>query len=526
MWRQADMQRQWSNIVIIGLITALLATIAQAEPGAPGNATLAANVGTSFTYQGRLIKDGTPVNGVCDMQFALWDSASGGTSVGTTSVNGVNVAGGLFTIPALDFGSNAFTGQSRWLEIAVRCPASSGSYTTLTPRQALTATPYALSLRPGAQVVGDVSDASSLFAQNTINSGLSYGIYGRSDSTSGRGVAGFASASSGEAVGVFGLTASSNGSGVTGEAWASTGPTVGVYGVTRSFSANAAGVFGEAAQTNVIQTTIGVRGTNRNNSNAAGIGVWGEHAGGGVGVQGTSAYGVGVYGQVISNTAGFSIGVLGTSPFTQGMGVWGLATANSGTTYGVRGEVVSPNGYAGYFEGGQGVRVIGNLQATGVKTFVIDHPLDPANKYLYHFAQEGPVIQNVYNGIVTLNSAGTAIVTLPEYFAAINAEPFLYQLTPIGAAMPYLHVAQPISGNQFHIAGGVAGAQVSWEVTATRNDPYLRAHPAVTEVVKPANERGFYLAPEAYGLSSTRRSNQTLDTALPSLPNPVVEDKR
>ncbi len=535
------MQRQWSNIIIIGLVATLAVTIAQAQPGVSGGAMLAVNAGTAFTYQGRLSKDGAPVQGVCDFQFTLWDSASGGTALGTAPVNAVTVTGGLFTIPALDFGSNAFTGQARWLDVAVRCPAGSGSYTSLTPRQPLTAAPYALSLRPGAQVVGDVSGDSSLFAYNTITSGLSYGMYGRSDSPNGRGVAGFASASSGDAVGVFGLTASSNGSGVTGEAWATSGPAIGVYGVTRSVSTDAAGVLGEATPTTALST--GVRGINRNSS-AAGFGVWGEHASGGAGVYGTSVRGVGVYGKVLSDTYGFSIGVWGESPYGGGTGVlgtatatsgpaygvrgttassggtgmFGQATATSGSTFGVRGQVTSPNGYAGYFEGGQGVRVIGNLQATGVKTFVIDHPLDPANKYLYHFAQEGPIIQNVYNGIVTLDSAGAAIVALPDYFAAINAEPFLYQLTPVGAAMPNLHVAQPITGNLFRIAGGVAGAQVSWEVTATRNDPYLRAHPVATEAVKPVPERGLYLAPEVYGLPPTLSSNQTPASPFPLYP--------
>ncbi|WP_299645114.1 hypothetical protein [uncultured Chloroflexus sp.] len=516
------MQRQWSNVVIIGLVAALAVTIAQAQPGIPGGAMLATNTGTAFTYQGRLSKDGAPVQGVCDFQFTLWDSASGDTALGTVTVNAVNVTGGLFTIPALDFGSNAFIGQARWLGVAVRCPTGSGSYTSLTPRQPLTAVPYALSLRPGAQIVGDVSDNSSIFAYNTTTSSLSYGIYGRSDSPNGRGVAGFASASSGDAVGVFGLTASSNGKGVTGEAWATNGPAIGVYGVTRSSSLDAAGVLGEATPTSVLSTS-GMRGINRS-SNATGFGVWGEHVDGGIGVFGTSGRGIGVYGKVLSNTLGLSIGVWGESPYSSGTGVLGQATATSGTTYGVRGEVVSPNGYAAHFAGGQGVRVIGNLQATGVKTFVIDHPLDPANKYLYHFAQEGPVIQNVYNGIVTLDATGAAIVTLPDYFAAINAEPFLYQLTPIGAAMPNLHVAQPITGNLFRIAGGVAGAQVSWEVTATRNDPYLRMHPVATEVVKPVTERGLYLAPEAYSLSPSLSSNQTLASPLPL--DPTVEGQR
>ncbi len=240
------MQRQWSNVVIIGLFAALAVTIAQAQPGIPGGAMLATNTGTAFTYQGRLSKDGAPVQGVCDFQFTLWDSASGDTALGTVTVNAVNVTGGLFTIPALDFGSNAFIGQARWLGVAVRCPTGSGSYTSLTPRQPLTSVPYALSLRPGAQIVGDVSGDSSIFAYNTTTSSLSYGIYGRSDSPNGRGVAGFASAGSGDAVGIFGLTASSNGKGVTGEAWATSGPAIGVYGVTRSSSLDAAGVLGEA----------------------------------------------------------------------------------------------------------------------------------------------------------------------------------------------------------------------------------------------------------------------------------------
>jgi hypothetical protein len=50
------------------------------------------------------------------------------------------------------FGANAFNGDARWLEIAVRCPAGSGAYTTLNPRQPLTATPYALFAASAAEV--------------------------------------------------------------------------------------------------------------------------------------------------------------------------------------------------------------------------------------------------------------------------------------------------------------------------------------------------------------------------------------
>ena len=60
------------------------------------------------------------------------------------------VTNGLFTV-TLDFGTAAFQGDARWLQIAVR-PTGGGSYTTLAPRQALTATPYAMSLVPGAVI--------------------------------------------------------------------------------------------------------------------------------------------------------------------------------------------------------------------------------------------------------------------------------------------------------------------------------------------------------------------------------------
>lgn len=102
-------------------------------------------LGDAFTYQGHLSSSGSAVNDTCDFQFSLWDSASSSTGqVGSTqAVSGVAVTNGLFIVQ-LDFGSNAFGGDARWLEVAVRCPAGAGAYTALSPRQELTATPYAL----------------------------------------------------------------------------------------------------------------------------------------------------------------------------------------------------------------------------------------------------------------------------------------------------------------------------------------------------------------------------------------------
>lgn len=107
-----------------------------------------AALGTAFTYQGRLTDDGGPVSGACDFQFSLFEAADGGSQVGSTQTRpNVTVSSGLFTAELNgggEFGPTAFTGQARWLAIAVRCPAGSGSFTTLSPRQPLTAAPYAL----------------------------------------------------------------------------------------------------------------------------------------------------------------------------------------------------------------------------------------------------------------------------------------------------------------------------------------------------------------------------------------------
>jgi len=100
-------------------------------------------VGTSFVYQGHLKQSGVPVTGSHDFEFSLWDSTEGGDRLGdTVQVLGVSVSLGLFTVE-LDFGSSAFDGVARWLEIAVR-EAGTREFSTLAPRQQLGATPYAL----------------------------------------------------------------------------------------------------------------------------------------------------------------------------------------------------------------------------------------------------------------------------------------------------------------------------------------------------------------------------------------------
>ncbi len=99
---------------------------------------------STFTYQGQLVRAGVRVTDHCDFEFRLFDSATSAVQRGVTVAKpNVSVINGLFTV-YLDFGAAVFDGNSRWLEMSVRCPAGSGSYTTLSPRQPLTVAPYAI----------------------------------------------------------------------------------------------------------------------------------------------------------------------------------------------------------------------------------------------------------------------------------------------------------------------------------------------------------------------------------------------
>jgi hypothetical protein len=137
-------------------------------------------LGPDFTYQGQLKNAGAPLNATADFQFKLFTAAApGGTQVGSTqSVNNVNVVNGLFTAQLNDanqFGSTAFNGDKRFLEIAVRSPAGGGAFTTLTPRQPLSATPYALKTRgiDGHSLdAADGSPVDALFVDNAGNVGI------------------------------------------------------------------------------------------------------------------------------------------------------------------------------------------------------------------------------------------------------------------------------------------------------------------------------------------------------------------
>jgi trimeric autotransporter adhesin len=215
---------------------------------------------------------------------------------------------------------------------------------------------------------------------------------------------------------------------------------------------------------------------------------------------------------IYSSTSSFGgAGIQAYHTGTNGFGTYGLGSAATDTgayggasggtsSYGVWGDCYSAcasdsASYAGYFSGN--MHVNGSLTVGGVKNFKIDHPTEPATKYLFHASIESSEMINLYTGNVTLDSKGEAVVILPKWFQAENGD-FRYSLTCVGGFAP-VYVAEEISDNQFKIAGGKPGMKVSWQVTGTRQDAYAKAHPMQVEVEKPAQEQGYYIHPELYG---------------------------
>ncbi len=244
--------------------------------------------------------------------------------------------------------------------------------------------------------------------------------------------------------------------------------------------------------------------------------VVGADDGKGYGVIGRSDGGIGVFGY-----SNIRSGVHGSSSGNRG--VYGYSDSNIGV-YGSSHRYIgvygySYNGIGMYAHGGSGhaAYLAGNVTITGSiskagGSFKIDHPLDPANKYLCHSFVDSPDMKNIYDGIVALDDRGEAVIDFPDWFGALNKD-FRYQLTSVGAPGPNLHIAKEISdtatdyssssrnnnNSRFKIAGGTSGMKVSWQVTGIRRDPWANTHRVQVEEDKPDKERGYYIHPGLYG---------------------------
>ncbi len=309
-------------------------------------------------------------------------------------------------------------------------------------------------------VAGSASLTGSISASTTSSSSAAVVGY---DNTSGGSAAVSGTSTNGTGVVATGVTGLlGTGAGEDGVGVSASG-NFGVYA-----NGIAAGVYG------VSTTSTGVIGTSTSY-----IGVYGSGA---TGVNGVSSAGNGV--------SGISSG--GPGVYAQSDTAWAVDAYGTSTATGVLAG--SASGWAAWFNGN--VDVDGNLSKAG-GSFKIDHPLDPANKYLYHSFVESPDMMNIYNGNVITDAQGDAVVPLPDWFETLNRD-FRYQLTVIGQFAQAI-VASEITDGRFSIKTDKPNVKVSWQVTGIRQDAWANAHRIPVEELKPGKERGSYLHPELYG---------------------------
>jgi hypothetical protein len=503
------MSRCLSRMTLIAVTAAALAlsTSASARPVVLDESDAVTTPGadrstaTTVWFQGFLADDATgdPVNATYDVVARIYSAASSGTLLwGPETHARVTITEGWFSIElgSLSPPLPTFASPPYYLQLQVNGEI-------LTPRLKLASVPSAIQsattdllpfnvVYPGSSsaitlVHNGNNTADAINVTRASSTSGAYAIYAASGAPTAvmRGYQTNATAITTAPVLDLDISSATNASPVitanttgTGEAYY--GLTNGPYALRVSSDAVGAP---DDSDAHVIHAVYD--GASRGGDNVAVYGeafddewgIGGDFYGDGYGVRGTavppaggSVLSAGVAGYCTSSNTGFSIGI------------FGQATGGDPS-------------YAGAFAGN--VDVDGTL-TKNAGSFKIDHPLDPANKYLSHSFVESPDMMDIYNGNVELDAAGEAWVELPEWFEALNQD-FRYQLTCIGAFAP-VYVADGVSGNRFHIAGGRPGLSVSWQVTGIRHDPYAEAHRIPVEEAKTAREQGRYRNPELYGM--------------------------
>ncbi len=433
-------------------------------------AAFADPVGPAFTYQGQLTDAGVLADGPYDFQFALFTTPGGGDAVDTVSVDDLAVSAGFVTT-SLDFTDAPYDGQALWVEVRVRAGGSGGAYTTLAPRQALNATPYALyalSGNPGPQgpvgpmgLQGPDGPTGPVGPQGPIGPDGPAGPQGPAGMQGVQGPPGFVTlpysgtaattnpallitnTDTGDAVqgatnsdhsgvaginngigqGVYGFSAHGNGilgvspddfdSGIEGRA---SGNGNGIYGNAlgsgagvRAYSQNGVGLIATSNDTEAIYAT-----------SVTGSGIWGVTNNG-------SSLSAGVYGI----SAGAARGVYGRS--AGGDGIQGVSDAagKSGIT-GIHSSGTNGNGVYGQGAGtGFAVYAFGNFGASGSKNFVEPHPTD-ASKEIRYASLEGREVGTYFRGSAHLTN-GEATIEVPEDFRIVtSADGLTVVATPTG----------------------------------------------------------------------------------------------
>ncbi len=535
------------NKIILAVIFFSLLWMGLAWADAPG----------LINFQGRLTDSlGNVVSdGAYSLRFRIYDDSSAGNVLWQES-SSVQVSKGLFTVllgSTSAIPESAFYSANRWLGIKV------GSNPEITPRQRLASVGYSFQsgqwnssgnniYRDTGNVgIGTSTPTAKLDVNGTLLVNPSNSFVGVNRSTQLTGAD------------YFGVHAPVGGSGSYGGMYISTntngwpfyGYSNGSYScwhfldelgrwnlnvgnvnrLTVTQGGNVGiGTISPIYKLDVQTTDYAIHGLGGANfTGIVGEGYTGVAGlGGGYGIYGTSSSGTGVYGASTNSYGVYAISTNGPGVVATGgtngveatggsrgvyatgsnygvvggglYGVYGVATQGF-QGYGVFGSAGGISGtWAGAFD--RDVYVAGFLAVDGFiykygGGFKIDHPLDPANKYLYHSFVESPDMMNIYNGNAVTDANGDATITLPDWFGALNKD-FRYQLTAIGQFAQAI-ISKEIANNQFSIKTDKPNVKVSWQVTGIRQDAYANTHRIAVEVEKTGKEKGKYLHPEEYG---------------------------
>ena len=510
----------------------------------------------TISYQGILTDNtGNPrPDGSYTIAFSFYESETGGDAIWTESKT-LNINKGLFSTSLGDqviFSANVKFDKPYWLGIKV------GNQAELAPRIALTSSGYSFSAI-NSDTTKNIIDGKVVKSLNNLKDNVTLeGSGGTTINTNGNIITISSTGSGG--TGIQGVQNTNNTIDITNP----NGPTstlnlkvpltlsqaesnsttlssfntgiggVGIKGESSSGtgisgkSTSGSGIYGETSTWfGVYGKATGENGKGVYGESASSWGVWGNSPSG-TGVVGLSDNWVGVYGESKKQTGVWGSGITGVYGEGQGtssygvtgsssnIGVWGqggllgvyatglnAALKGVGTYVGVWGECEpGAANYAGWFVGN--VHVGGTLSKTA-GSFKIDHPLDPANKYLYHSFVESPDMKNIYDGVITTDVNGSAIVTLPDWFEALN-EDFRYQLTTIGQPAQ-VWIQSEIQNNRFTIRTDKPDVKISWQVTGIRHDPYANDNRIQVEENKQGNDLDHYIYPKGYGQPEEKRIN-------------------
>lgn len=513
-----------------------------------GNPLLNQNIQVRFT-----IRDGSTAGAIVYQE----------TQFLTTNQFGLFTAliGGGTVVSPTPFSAISWSGNDKYLQVELD-PSGGSTFIDMGTAQ-LVSVPYALFAKEsstsadnvwtpvGANIyndnsgnvgIGTTTPANKLSIEDSVTANSTgivqirntatgtndaYGIVSESVPSDYYGIGGFFRGGYRGVMGVVNPTGNNVYYGVHGEVAGGTGFNTGVSG-----TANTQGVFGfgSGAGKGLTQyfgtsfpETAGLNGqaTNFTSSNGRAYGIIGES------FSPAGHVNCGLFGYAAGASAGANpanYGVLGITDGANGIGMLGISD-NTGNARALEGRVLqgvtqtaiyttialdTAGNYAGYFDG----PIYATNASAGIKSFKIDHPLDPDDKFLYHSSVESPDMMNIYNGNIVTDTDGNARIQLPDYFQALNKD-FRYQLTCIGTFAQAI-VSRKIENNVFYIKTNKPQVEVSWMVTGIRHDPVAEKYRIKPEVEKTQNEKGKYLIPGAYGKPAS---------AAIQLPSPVNKGK-